>query len=134
MLINLLNNAVKFTQKGNVKLTISVRESKAGHIILHGEVADTGSGIKPENLEKIFNSFQQVDSKRNRNIEGSGLGLSITKQLLELMGGSIHVESVYGVGSTFVFELPQKVIDATPADVSRLDETVEKIDAEMESF
>lgn len=134
VLINLLNNAVKFTQKGNVKLTISVREGKAGHIILHGEVADTGSGIKPENLEKIFNSFQQVDSKRNRNIEGSGLGLSITKQLLELMGGSIHVESVYGVGSTFVFELPQKVIDATPADVSRLDETVEKIDAEMESF
>ncbi len=134
ILINLLNNAVKFTPKGHVKLLISVRESSEDEIILHAEIADTGSGIKPENLEKIFSSFQQVDSKRNRNIEGSGLGLTITKQLLELMGGSIHVESVYGVGSTFVFDLPQKVIDATPADVSRLDEAVEKIDAEMESF
>lgn len=134
ILINILNNAVKFTPKGHVKLLISVRESDENEIILHGEIADTGSGIKPENLEKIFSSFQQVDSKRNRNIEGSGLGLSITKQLLELMGGSIHVESVYGVGSTFVFDLPQKVIDATPADVSRLDEAVEKIDAEFESF
>ncbi|MGN0336738.1 MAG: PocR ligand-binding domain-containing protein [Lachnospiraceae bacterium] len=134
ILINLLNNAVKFTPKGHVKLLISVRESGENEIILHGEIADTGSGIKSENLEKIFSSFQQVDSKRNRNIEGSGLGLTITKQLLELMGGSIHVESVYGVGSTFVFDLPQKVIDATPADVSRLDEAVEKIDAEFESF
>lgn len=134
ILINLLNNAVKFTQKGNVRLLISIRKSGEDEIILHGEVADTGSGIKPENLEKIFNSFQQVDSKRNRNMEGSGLGLSITKQLLELMNGSIHVESVYGVGSTFVFDLPQKVVDATPADVSKLDETIEKIDAEMENF
>ena len=134
ILINLLNNAVKFTQKGNVKLLISIRKSGEDEIILHGEVADTGSGIKPENLEKIFISFQQVDSKRNRNMEGSGLGLSITKQLLELMSGSIHVESVYGVGSTFVFDLPQKVVDATPADVSKLDETIEKIDAEMENF
>ena len=134
ILINLLNNAVKFTQKGHVKLLISVRESGKDEIILHAEIADTGSGIKPENLEKIFSSFQQVDSKRNRNIEGSGLGLTITKQLLELMGGSIHVESVYGVGSTFVFDLPQKVVDATPADVSKLDEAVEKIDAEMENF
>ena len=134
ILINLLNNAVKFTQKGNVKLLISVRESGDNRIILHAEIADTGRGIKPEDMEKIFSSFQQVDSKRNRNIEGSGLGLTITKQLLELMGGSIHVESVYGVGSTFVFDLPQKVIDATPADVSKLDEVVEKIDAEMESF
>ena len=134
ILINLLTNAVKFTQKGLVKLLISVRESGKDGVILHAEVSDTGSGITPENLEKIFDSFQQVDSKRNRNIEGSGLGLSITKQLLELMGGTIHVESVYGVGSTFSFDLPQKVIDATPADVSRLDEAVEKIDAEMENF
>ena len=134
ILINLLNNAVKFTPKGIVKLLISVHESSEDEIILHAEIADTGSGIKPENLERIFSSFQQVDSKRNRNIEGSGLGLTITKQLLELMGGAISVESVYGVGSTFSFDLPQKVIDATPADVSRLDEAVEKIDAEMESF
>ena len=134
ILINLLTNAVKFTQKGHVKLLISVRESGKDMVTLHVEVADTGSGIRPENLEKIFDSFQQVDSKRNRNIEGSGLGLTITKQLLELMSGTIHVESVFGVGSTFSFDLPQKVIDATPADVSRLDEAVEKLDAEMESF
>ena len=134
ILINLLNNAVKFTPKGQVKLLISVRDSDEDEIILHAEIADTGSGIKPEDLEKIFSSFQQADSKRNRNIEGSGLGLTITKQLLELMNGSIHVESVYGVGSTFSFDLPQKVVDATPADVSKLDEAVEKIDAEMETF
>lgn len=134
ILINLLTNAVKFTQKGHVKLRISVRERGEDTVILHVEVADTGSGIRPENLEKIFDSFQQVDSKRNRNIEGSGLGLTITKQLLELMDGTIHVESVFGVGSTFSFDLPQKVVDATPADVSRLDGAVEKLDAEMESF
>lgn len=134
IMINLLNNAEKFTQKGNVKLMISIREKEDDVIIMHCEISDTGSGIKPEDIKKIFNSFQQADSKRNRNIEGSGLGLTITKQLLELMNGSIHVESVYGVGSTFSFDLPQKVVDATPADVSKLEEAVEKIDAEMESF
>lgn len=134
VLINLLSNAVKFTQKGMVRLTVSVREGKNGSVILHGEVSDTGRGIKSEDLEKIFDAFQQVDSKRNRDIEGSGLGLSVTKKLLELMGGSIAVESVFGVGSTFLFELPQKVIDGTPADVSKLDETIEKIEADMERF
>ncbi|MEY8331728.1 PocR ligand-binding domain-containing protein [Lachnospiraceae bacterium 47-T17] len=134
ILINLLNNAVKFTRQGNVKLTVSVRERGEDEIVLMCEISDTGSGIKPEDIEKIFNSFQQVDSKRNRNIEGTGLGLAITKQLLYLMDGSIHVESVYGVGSTFSFQLPQKIVDATPADLTTLEEVAENLDAEMRYF
>ena len=111
ILINLLNNAVKFTPKGQVKLLISVRDSDEDEIILHAEIADTGSGIKPEDLEKIFSSFQQADSKRNRNIEGTGLGLSIVKQLVELMDGEVAVNSVYTKGSNFVVTLTQDIVD-----------------------
>ncbi|MGN0620125.1 MAG: PocR ligand-binding domain-containing protein [Ruminiclostridium sp.] len=114
ILLNLLNNAVKFTKTGNVHLKMYSEPIDENTVLLKAEVSDTGSGIKKEDLGKLFQSFQQVDSKRNRNIEGTGLGLAITQQLLRLMRGSVSVESEYNVGSTFSIELPQKIISATP--------------------
>ena len=115
ILINLSNNAVKFTKQGCVHLKVDFWRAEEDTIELQVSVTDTGSGIKEEDMEKIFNSFQQVDSKRNRNIEGTGLGLAICKQLVSLMNGKIHVESVYGKGSTFSFIIPQKVVKDKPS-------------------
>lgn len=108
ILINLLNNAVKFTQSGNVHLALEAAPAEEGKIMLKASVTDTGCGIKQENMNRLFKMFNQVDSKRNRNVEGIGLGLTISKQLVKLMGGSISVRSEFGKGSTFSFELPQK--------------------------
>lgn len=110
IIINIANNAVKFTKEGAVTLRISYVPLQPGKIELHIAVEDTGIGIKKEDLGKLFQSFQQVDSKRNRNIEGTGLGLSISKQLLQLMGGNILVESEYGKGSIFTCTVPQSVV------------------------
>lgn len=115
VLVNLANNAVKFTDKGNVHLSMDFKPSGKDGIIMLVSISDTGHGIKKEDMKKLFKSFQQVDSKRNRNIEGTGLGLAICKQLISLMGGEIHAESVYGKGSMFTFKLPQKVINARPS-------------------
>ncbi|MGN0612963.1 MAG: PocR ligand-binding domain-containing protein, partial [Porcipelethomonas sp.] len=115
ILLNLITNAVKFTQRGEVHLRIRCIRESDEKVIMKAAVSDTGIGIKEENLKKLFHSFQQVDSKRNRNIEGTGLGLAISKQLLELMGGNISVSSEYGKGSTFFFKVPLKIIDKTPA-------------------
>lgn len=115
IIINLANNAVKFTKTGQVKLSFDYKEIDSDDIELLFSVEDTGIGIKKNDIEKLFQSFQQLDSKRNRNIEGTGLGLAISKQLLTLMHGDINVESTYGLGSTFSFTLPQKVIDMEPS-------------------
>lgn len=115
IIINLANNAVKFTKNGQVKLTFDYKEIDEEDIELLFSVEDTGIGIKKADLPKLFQSFQQLDSKRNRNIEGTGLGLAISKRLLQLMHGDIKVESTYGLGSTFSFTLPQKVIDMAPS-------------------
>ena len=113
VMTNLANNAVKFTEEGCVKLTVAYDKIQPDEILLKVSVKDTGVGIKPADLEKLFQSFTQVDSKRNRNIEGTGLGLALCKQLLGLMNGTIDVESEYGVGSTFSFTMPQKIVDDT---------------------
>lgn len=113
VITNLANNAVKFTNEGCVKLQVAYEKIMPDEVLLKISVKDTGIGIRPADLERLFQSFTQVDSKRNRNIEGTGLGLALSKQLLELMDGSIHVESEYGVGSTFSFTLPQKIVDST---------------------
>ena len=113
VLINLANNAVKFTRQGSVTIKIDFEKIDDANINLKFYVKDTGIGIKEEDLGKLFESFQQVDSKRNRNIEGTGLGLAICQRLVSLMDGSVNVSSVYGEGSTFSFEIPQKVNDWT---------------------
>ena len=115
ILINLANNAVKFTRSGQVRFVVDFTWIDSENIMLSVAVEDTGIGIKPENINKIFESFSQLDSKRNRDVEGSGLGLAISKNLLNLMNGTIHVESEYGRGSVFSFKLPQKVVDKTPS-------------------
>jgi len=114
VLVNLTNNAVKFTKEGRVHLKVDFWETEEDTIELQMSVSDTGSGIKERDMKRLFKSFQQLDSKRNRNIEGTGLGLAISKQLVSLMNGKIHVDSVYGEGSTFSFVIPQKVINKSP--------------------
>lgn len=113
ILINLLNNAVKYTEKGSVTFSIS-GEIKDDIALLHFSIKDTGIGIKEEDLSKLFSEFERIEEKRNRNIEGTGLGMNITIQLLELMGSKLKVESVYGEGSTFSFDLEQQITDREP--------------------
>ena len=114
VLQNFISNAVKFTQTGKVTLRISGRKESDDTIILRAGVSDTGAGIRQEDLSKLFNSFSQVDTRKNRAKEGTGLGLAICKRLTELMGGEVSVESTYGKGSTFTATFPQKIIDARP--------------------
>ncbi|WP_051538109.1 response regulator [Butyrivibrio proteoclasticus] len=134
---NILTNAVKYTHKGGVVLSVrwkacsleemaelddNVARNLEGNerfadnevITLEISVEDTGIGIKPEDMDKLFSSFERVDEKRNRTIEGTGLGINITQNLLKLMGSELKVESEYNVGSRFYFDVKQKVVDETP--------------------
>lgn len=111
VIINIANNAVKFTKSGFVRLAADCVQKDDKTVELTVAVYDSGIGIKEEDLKKLFNSFQQVDSKRNRNVEGTGLGLAISKNLVELMGGQIYVSSVYEVGSCFSFTVPQGITE-----------------------
>jgi signal transduction histidine kinase/CheY-like chemotaxis protein len=111
ILVNLLNNAIKFTNKGFVRLSVVGERVDNTCIKLTFEVEDSGIGIRQEDMKKIFDSFQQLDSKRNRRTQGTGLGLTITKKLVELMGGEIRVASVYGRGTIFTVTLTEKVLD-----------------------
>jgi len=113
ILINILGNAAKFTKQGSITLGINWKRL-GGIAILNISVADTGQGIRKENLEQIFKRFKRVEMQENRQIEGTGLGLSITKGLLDRMGGTISVESTYGKGSTFTVTIPQKIISEKP--------------------
>ncbi len=110
ILVNLLNNAIKFTDIGEVVLSVSCRkeecpEDSTGETILHFSVKDTGIGILPKRLNRLFKSFSQVDTSTTRKHGGTGLGLAISKQLVEMMGGHIWVESEYEKGSTFHFTI-----------------------------
>lgn len=113
VLINILTNAVKYTKEGTVWLRVKCRVM-GETAVLYFEVEDTGIGIKEEDLPKLTAEFERIEEERNRNIEGTGLGMSITVQLLKLMNSELQVESVYGKGSKFSFELEQKIIDGTP--------------------
>ncbi len=115
ILINILSNAIKFTDKGYVYAHITGKPGKnENEELITFCVEDTGCGIKEEDLEKIFEDFRQVDSKRNRSAEGTGLGLAIVKHLVELMEGTIRVESTYGKGTTVTITIPQKIVDKRP--------------------
>ena len=111
IITNLLTNAVKYTEHGSVLLTVSHEKVSDSEIDLHVSVEDTGYGIKTEDINRLFNAFDRIDKERARKIEGTGLGLNITQQLLALMGSRLEVQSVYGEGSTFSFTLRQHVVE-----------------------
>ena len=110
IIMNLLTNAVKYTEKGEVRLYITgnVVDNKQSLTI---EVSDTGIGMRSEDMDKLFTNFERLDLKRNRSVEGTGLGLPITKNLLVAMGGDITVSSVYGEGSTFTATVGQEIVN-----------------------
>ncbi len=110
ILINVLNNAVKYTAEGSITLSIQCRRQEHGRAQIVYSVADTGMGIKKENIPYLFSAFKRVDEEKNRHIEGTGLGLSIVKQLVDLMGGDISVNSVYTKGTTFIITIPQEIV------------------------
>ena len=112
---NILTNAVKYTTQGGITLKVSHRRLKdKRNIVLSVAVTDTGAGIRQEDMDKLFKPFERIEEKKNRDIEGTGLGMSIVQSLLFLMGSQLNVESVYGEGSTFSFDLVQKVVNWEP--------------------
>ncbi|HAL01948.1 MAG TPA: hybrid sensor histidine kinase/response regulator [Lachnospiraceae bacterium] len=113
-MVNLLTNAVKYTEKGSVKLTVSFKFDDKKHIRLNVVIADTGIGIKKEDLNRLFSPFERIDEIRNRLVEGTGLGMSIVKKLLALMNTKLKVRSEYGKGSEFEFEILQEVLSVEP--------------------
>lgn len=113
VLLNLLSNGVKYTNQGKVTLKVTC-EKKDGYAVLHYSVKDTGIGIKAEDIDKLYDEFLRFDMDKNRNIEGTGLGMTIAQQFLKLMGSELQIQSEYGKGSEFSFELVQKIMDETP--------------------
>ena len=141
---NLLSNAVKYTNEGTVTLSVwtekvevdPMQGNKGNQVELFIHVKDTGIGIREKDVGKLFRDFVRLDEKRNRNIEGTGLGLNLTKQLVDMMGGFISVDSVYGEGSTFKVHLMQQVSDEKPlGDFYKLyKQQVNVVDAAHEKF
>ncbi len=111
IMLNLINNAIKYTEEGGVRIGVSY-DRAAGMLCV--SVEDTGIGIRGEDMERLYESFQRLDETKNRNIEGTGLGLNITKKLVEMMNGAIHVESEYGKGSSFTAGMAQQIVDGSP--------------------
>ncbi|GAA3151466.1 hypothetical protein GCM10020001_088800 [Nonomuraea salmonea] len=123
VLTNLVGNALKFTVQGGVDLHVTISEGEPGQdrVVLRFAVADTGIGVGPQDREKVFGVFRQVDTPITRRTGGSGLGLAISRQLVELMGGSIGLDSVEGVGSRFWATLPVDVLDWSEPSAAALE-------------
>ena len=119
ILVNLLGNAVKFTTQGSITLHVSCDMLSEQEVKLYLKIIDTGIGIKEKDFDKLFETFNQVDTKRNRTVEGTGLGLAITRSFCELMGGGIEVASEYGKGSTFTATILQEVLSSEPLDLAK---------------
>ena len=111
---NILTNAVKYTEHSSVTLTVNGRKIAEDKIKIFFSVKDTGIGIKQEDIAKLFSAFERIEEKRNRAVEGTGLGMNITQRLLNMMGTSLNVTSVYGEGSDFSFEIEQKILNDHP--------------------
>ncbi len=114
ILLNLLGNAVKFTERGKISLDVSCKRENSDTARLILRISDTGIGIKDSDKEKLFSAFSQADTKKSRTIQGTGLGLVITKRLAELMGGTVTMQSVYGKGTSFTVEVLQRCPDFSP--------------------
>ncbi len=124
ILINILGNAVKFTNNGKIVLDVSFyTDAKSNKLRIEFLVTDTGIGIRQEDMGKLFNQFSQVDTTRNRMVEGTGLGLVLSKRLAHLMNGDVTVTSEYGVGSTFKIEVEQELVEVfEPIDLKELED------------
>lgn len=134
ILMNLLSNGVKYTNKGKVTLRVS-GEIKEEIALLHFAVKDTGIGIREEDIDKLYDEFKRFDQERNRNIEGTGLGMNIARQFLKLMGSDLQIQSEYEKGSEFSFDLVQKIVDATPiGDLKEQFRKAEKTEAHRQRF
>ena len=135
VLTNLLSNAVKYTDQGSVRMAVR-GERQQDNLLLQVDVADTGIGIRDEDREELFMRFHRLEIERNSTVEGAGLGLAITRRLLEIMGGTITVKSVYGRGSVFSVTIPQKVISDEPLGDPgrRLTEYAREVRTSRESF
>lgn len=120
IILNILTNAVKYTEKGKVTLSVKGKRQENNELALTVSIRDTGIGIKKEDLATLFDEFTRLDVRRNRNIEGTGLGMSIVVHLLRQMGSELVVESEYGVGSVFSFTIVQKIIKDVPMGDIRL--------------
>ncbi|MEE3468480.1 MAG: ATP-binding protein, partial [Eubacterium sp.] len=134
VITNILTNAVKYTERGEVTFSMwseKLTDDPSG-VRLIVEVRDTGIGIREEDMDKLFARFDRIEEQRNRNIEGTGLGMTITKKLLELMDGRMEVESTYGEGSTFRIYLKQKVVDWAP--IGDYEETYHKHISEKDGY
>ncbi len=114
VLLNIANNSVKYTEVGKIKLTAVPEFKDRDTVLVHFKIADTGYGIKKEDFDKLFSKFERLDSAISNEIEGTGLGLVITKKFVDLMGGKIWFTSEFEVGTTFYVDVPLKVIDSTP--------------------
>lgn len=126
ILFNLIFNAIKFTEKGTVTIRVETKHQENDFVTLRFKVSDTGIGIAPDKLETIFNSFTQADGSTTRKYGGTGLGTTIAKQLVELMGGTIHVTSELGKGSTFYFEVQFKTCLEVPQQYN-MSQTIERL-------
>ncbi len=123
---NILTNAVKYTEKGKITYNVScVNLKNESSLVI--SVEDTGRGIKPEQIDKLFNKFERLEEDRNTTLEGTGLGLAITKKLVEMMGGKIVVQSVYGSGSKFTIYIKQKINHQTTLPTYQSEETTNLI-------
>ncbi|MBO4901133.1 MAG: response regulator [Lachnospiraceae bacterium] len=128
VITNILTNAVKYTQEGYVDMTVGFEQIDDYQIMLKVSVTDTGQGIKEEDIDKLYQPFERVDGVKNRNIEGTGLGIPLTCTILGLMGSKLDIQSTYGVGSTFSFMLRQEVENWEP--LGSLDEAIRRAKAE----
>lgn len=117
ILQNLLTNAVKYTSSGSIILSVSMEERSGDNAMIRFSVKDTGIGIKEDDMNKLFTAYERLDETVNSRIQGTGLGLDISRRFTELMGGTLRCESVYRKGSEFILTLPQKISDDTPVGV-----------------
>ncbi len=117
VVLNLLTNAVKYTSVGGFALYVSMTERENNMAKLLFSVKDTGMGVKEEDLDKLFTAYERLDEEKNSAIQGTGLGLDISRRFAEMMGGTLTVESVYGEGSEFVLTVKQRIVDPTPLGV-----------------
>lgn len=132
IITNIANNAIKYTPKGSVEINVyTIIAPSKSEVSLTIEVNDTGIGIKKEDMPKLFQKFQRIEESRNRNIEGTGIGMSLTKQFVDMMQGKLYVESEYGKGTKFKVVIPQKVIDSTPIGNNALNLDIKTNTAEI---